>query len=367
MAKFLFVLDSQEYGGTESYIITMIELMMDSNTIAVITRKSRMSEIISQMSGVLLTEQNFDNMPRVKACVEQIVQDYDICFCIRWRAIVIGAMVKEKISFKMVSMIMSVFEPGSRADENNSFERDMKLISILNKCSDKIVVTAQCAKEALSKYGAKEELIFILNDATKDIESIYQKTDKRDTQNINMVYCGRISYEKGPDILLEAFIHFLNKVDQEVKVQLHFVGEGILENKLKNRVRESNLEEYVKFYGFVKEPGEIIRNMDFIVIPSRHDAIPLSAIEAMCLGKPLIAANIGGLPECVQNGRNGYLYNDENELANLLETMTSLGRNELMRMGKISRLIWLNKFSLENFEEKIKMLCCSIASGEENG
>jgi len=57
MAKYLFVLDSKEYGGAESYILTMINLMIKTNTITIITRKSRFSEIIATETQIILLEE----------------------------------------------------------------------------------------------------------------------------------------------------------------------------------------------------------------------------------------------------------------------------------------------------------------------
>lgn len=359
MAKFLFLLDSKDYGGAESYILAMINLMIKTNRITVITRKSRFSEMIATDPQITLLEEDFDNLLKVKFQVERIISEYDICFCVRWKAIAVGSMVKKKIDFKMISMIMTVFEPGTRADGNNNIKRDIELISMLNEYSNKIIVTANCAKESIVNYGVKDEKIFILNDAIDDIKSFEIKgNDNR--QKIKIAYCGRLSYEKGPDILLEAFCHLVKEKKIIRDIELHYIGEGLMKKGLTEFVKQYDIEQYVIFHGFVTKPQLVMKDMDFLVIPSRHDAIPLSAIEAMCLEKPVVAARIGGLPECVINTENGYLYEDKEELREVLYKMTLLEPFELERMGKKSREIWLEKFSIDKFASGIKKVCDEV-------
>ena len=359
MAKYLFVLDSKEYGGAESYILTMINLMIKTNTITIITRKSRFSEIIATETQIILLEEDFDNLLKVKFQVERIITEYDICFCIRWKAIVVGSMVKKKNDFRMISMIMTVFEPGTRVDGNNNIKRDIELISMLNKYSNKIIVTANCAKDSIVNYGVKSEKIFILNDAIDDIKS-FEPKGNYNRGKIKIAYCGRLSYEKGPDILLEAFYHLVKDKKNVRNIELHYIGEGLMKKELIEFVKQCDIKQYVFFHGFVENPQLVVKDMDFLVIPSRHDAIPLSAIEAMCLEKPVVAARIGGVSECVINTENGYLYENKEELIEVLYKMILLDPFELEKMGKRSREIWFEKFSIDKFALGIKKICDEV-------
>lgn len=117
------------------------------------------------------------------------------------------------------------------------------------------------------------------------------------------LYLGRISYEKGIKTLINVF---------KIKPHLHLkvVGTGIAEDELKQYVRELGLSN-VEFLGFVS--GEKLLNIVsaayFTMVPSEwYENNPLSVIESLALGTPVIGSDIGGIPELIVEGKNGFLH-----------------------------------------------------------
>ena len=111
-------------------------------------------------------------------------------------------------------------------------------------------------------------------------------------------YVGRLSHEKGVATLVEA----AGKLSYPLKI----IGGGELEDSLK-AVAGPNVE----FVGYKQWPEikEIVGHARFSVIPSEwYENNPLSVIEAECLGTPVLGANIGGIPELIDNGRTGMLF-----------------------------------------------------------
>lgn len=117
------------------------------------------------------------------------------------------------------------------------------------------------------------------------------------------LYAGRLHDEKGVFELLEAVSR------AEVDIGLVFVGAGPAEEDLRNRVREVNLENRVTFTGFVdyEEMPEYYRAADACFLPSYFEIQPLSCIEAMACGTPIIASDIAGVRELVTHEYNGLL------------------------------------------------------------
>lgn len=110
-------------------------------------------------------------------------------------------------------------------------------------------------------------------------------------------FFGRLAPEKGCDALLIAARGL------EDHAEFHFFGEGPMRTEL-----EQNAPENVRFHGFVPDVLEHMAQMDVIAIPSKWaEAFPFSALEAMAAGKPIIASNVGGLPELIADGVNGFL------------------------------------------------------------
>ena len=110
----------------------------------------------------------------------------------------------------------------------------------------------------------------------------------------------RLTEDKGIDVLIEALRDLPD-------VELHVAGDGEARGVLFEQALASGVAERVHFHGWLGDPSQIYRTIDVLVHPSRADIMPLSVIEAMHHGLPVIASNVGSLPEIVQDGVTGLL------------------------------------------------------------
>jgi glycosyltransferase involved in cell wall biosynthesis len=127
-------------------------------------------------------------------------------------------------------------------------------------------------------------------------------------------YVGRISIEKGIISLLQ--------VAQQLPYPLKIAGTGPLFDNLQSRYASDNIE----FLGYLnqEEVKTLIEKARFSVIPSEwYENNPLSGIESLCLGTPILGANIGGIPELIEKQLNGLLFESRNRtnLKNRIEEM----------------------------------------------
>lgn len=147
------------------------------------------------------------------------------------------------------------------------------------------------------------------------------------------LFFGRLSPEKGAITLLKSLI---NNKDIPFKI----VGDGEQAKILKEYAFMNGLKE-IEFTGFKfgEELSALISNAKFVVVPSEwYENLPYSIIEAFAFGKPVIATNIGGIPEIVDNNRNGFLfrYKDYNKLSHNINALYN--NTELcIDMGKEAR------------------------------
>lgn len=132
------------------------------------------------------------------------------------------------------------------------------------------------------------------------------------------LYVGRLSPEKG----LRTLLHAMKGVD----MPLRLVGEGPLRSELEEQVVRDGLRERVAFVGH--QTGEALareyRGAAFLVMPSEwYENAPMAVIEAFAYGKPVIGAEIGGIPELIEPGRTGLLFppGDPEALGECLRTL----------------------------------------------
>ena len=156
-----------------------------------------------------------------------------------------------------------------------------------------------------------------------------------DRNKINLLFVGRLDRQKGLDLFLDVY----NKMELD-NVHLYVIGTSVLDNSLPKNT------ETVTYLGWVdnKDIDAYYQACDAVIMPSRWEGFGLVAIEAMRNSKPVIASNMGALPELIKNNINGYIFDIKNDKV-LKEILLNINKNELQVLGKQARLIYLKNFT----------------------
>ncbi|MDE2403616.1 MAG: glycosyltransferase family 4 protein [Sphingomonadales bacterium] len=158
---------------------------------------------------------------------------------------------------------------------------------------------------------------------------------------------GRLSREKGQRGLLEAFAAVRDRLPG---ARLDLVGDGPLRADLEALAAALGIGEAVRFHGALPEAETlaVIAGADIFVLPSFMEGLPVVIIEAMALGKPVIASGVAGIPELVRDGRNGVLVPPSHGAA-LAEAMARLAADPTAcrRLGAAGQEDALADFAIE--------------------
>jgi len=157
---------------------------------------------------------------------------------------------------------------------------------------------------------------------------------------------------KGHVILIKAFSEILKK---RKNARLVIVGEGYLHDKLLEVVMEQGLKDAVLFTGFQMDVSEIIAAFDVAVLPSFFEGMGRVLIEAMAMEKPVVATRVGGIPDIVKQGVNGFLVNAGNvrELAEAIEKLLA-DKSLARKMGKAGRIRIKEQFNSDSMVQSIE-------------
>lgn len=158
---------------------------------------------------------------------------------------------------------------------------------------------------------------------------------------------------KGSMHLLNAMVKiWQNRSD----VELVYVGKGDLQESLKQRSLTMGVSEKVNFLGWRDDVNEIIPVFDLLALPSLNEGMGRVLVEAMAAGKPVVASNVGGIPDLVDHGKNGFLVKpgDENGLAGAIEKLLA-DKKMRLEMGARGRAMAEN-FGVDKMIEKIDSL-----------
>ncbi|MEM3570214.1 MAG: glycosyltransferase [Candidatus Jordarchaeales archaeon] len=166
---------------------------------------------------------------------------------------------------------------------------------------------------------------------------------------------GRLSPEKGLRFLLLTLKKVANIHPQ---VLCLIAGDGPSHSYLVREVQRLGLGDYVKLLGHRPDLPAIMRLVDWFVLPSLREGLPLVLLEAFALSKPVIATAVGGVPEVVVDGVNGWLVppRDTTALAEALSRALYLSEQERCEMGEAGRAIVEERFTPEAQIPKIGRL-----------
>jgi len=154
----------------------------------------------------------------------------------------------------------------------------------------------------------------------------------------SFVYMGRVSYEKSIEQVIKAFSIVSKKMPD---AKLLIIGDGPEKVPLKKMAKNLGLQEKIIFTGFLYEDklAKTLGVNDIFITASKSENMPISILEAMASGLPIIGVRALGIPEIVRDNENGYLVAPDKP-GEMAEKMIELMQNNDL----------LNKFSLESRE-----------------
>jgi glycosyltransferase involved in cell wall biosynthesis len=164
-------------------------------------------------------------------------------------------------------------------------------------------------------------------------------------------FVSRVAREKG----IEEFIHAARMIllaDPEV----HFVVvgddgcQGTYLEGVRQQVERLGLDGAIHFIGFRDDIPAILRDLDVFVLPTWNEAFPNSILEALACGVPVVATSVGGIPEIITDGENGFLVpkQDTFALAEKIRHVLDLTLTERMRISAAGQARVRSQFTIEN-------------------
>lgn len=246
-----------------------------------------------------------------------------------------------------------------------------------HKVSDRLIerhlAVSGSVKRSLAKAGIPEGKILLLYDAI-DPEAVIEGGRKADPGHpavdparSNLGIFGRIVDWKGQLQTIQA-VEIAARTHPRIK--LYIVGDASDFNneymlRCKAYVEEKRLGEWVEFTGYMRNPYAFMSRMDAVLHCSTSpEPFGMVLVEAMALGKVMVAANLGGPAEIIRDGEDGYLVDpaDPAAIAGKLAEVVS-GRERLADMGERARATVAERFSLARQVGRIEDMYLACAGG----
>lgn len=161
-----------------------------------------------------------------------------------------------------------------------------------------VAVSEAVARSAPTRPG---QIVRVIPNGV-DVERFYP--DPARERGSHVVFIGRLIANKGPDVAIDAFEMVL---ERSPGATMAMVGDGPMADGLRRQVDERGLGEAVTFLGLQQDVSQILRRSDVFLRPSEVEGMPLTILEAMATGLPVVACDVGGVAEVVTSGVTGHM------------------------------------------------------------
>lgn len=182
----------------------------------------------------------------------------------------------------------------------------------------------------------------------------FLKKNEMDNGFKNIGIIGRLTPIKNHPLFLEIL---KSLTAAGMNYNAFIVGDGELRKELEAEVENYGIQEYVHFTGWIQDLAPVYSALDFLFLTSKNEGTPVAIIEAMAAGKIVISVNVGGVPDLIQDGENGFLVNSgtAEEFKEKYLHVCSLSEDAQNQIRKNAQEA-AEKYSLENLLKNISNL-----------
>jgi glycosyltransferase involved in cell wall biosynthesis len=238
----------------------------------------------------------------------------------------------------------------------------------LLRAPDHVCVVAQPIATAIRAAGRAKPVSVVPNglDPTEPIAPVERAAARRrygfPDDAVVALAIGRLSHEKGVDLLLDAFAQ---AVAQEPRLRLLVAGDGPERPRLEAAIARAQLVDRVVLPGQVREVRSAYAAADLLVVPSRTEGLPNVVLEALDAGLPILATQVGAIPELVHEGLTGWLVPPGDVPALALGLARAAAAPDLAGMGLLGRERILPAFSAQARLQKLFQVYATLLANAD--
>lgn len=231
------------------------------------------------------------------------------------------------------------------------------LNTVLNKV-DGIVFNSKIAADNFYKIypNARSGIASFVNNGVVDLTEDELSNECHSNPPFHVVCVGSISERKGQRFIVEALRTCSEKARNNVR--FHFVGDGEIRTELEDICTRYNLNEYVEFCGLQTNIVPFLKRSDIFILPSTDEGMPISILEAMRQGLPVVSTKVGGIPYQVIDNVTGLLI--EPSTAGVRHFIEHIEEFDWKKMGKESRNRYVEEFGITQMMDKYSSLLNKI-------
>jgi len=245
--------------------------------------------------------------------------------------------------FARIPVINHIHDSAFEAFYTNAREGRKALIRHIYRLCDRLIALSQEWKDRLSEIVAADRISVLHNYSTLHPEALADRSQRE--SNHTVLFLGVIRQWKGAYHLPEIIRLTVDKVPDACFV---IAGDGDIKG-VSQRINEMGLSRHALFPGWIRGEAKdaALREADVFLLPSLNECMPMSVLDAMGYGLPVVSTLVGGIPQIVRQACNGYLF-DPADVAGMAASIVTLLQNpsHACQLGRHSMNIVAEGFSL---------------------
>lgn len=341
----LFFLRATQHGGTENVVVQLCEILKPYvNKIVVCSADGFKTKELNEL-GITFYEipdiekKNWKTIYKVLDIMEYVIKKEHITVIHSHHRMAAFYSCVLNLKYNFVRINTS----------HNTFTNKKFLTRAVYKKANLIACGEAVKKNLVEFYGFSDKRVTVIHNAVREfdgkIEEINELKEARDNGYFLIGNVGRLSEQKGMPYFIDA-VELVIKVYPETR--FYIIGDGEDRKALEDQVNRKGLQNEVFFLGYKNNIQSVISQLDFIVLSSLWEGLPLTAIEAYSVGKIVIGTAVDGTVEIIRDGVDGFLVEPKNPEA-IAEKIICLIKNSEVKekMEKAARIRYKEKFSFE--------------------
>ncbi|WP_210473651.1 glycosyltransferase family 4 protein [Vibrio crassostreae] len=331
------LIDSQTFGGIETHVIELASGLIEHQCKArvilltkfeplppIITRLTQLKLPFCHLSDIAPSQSNA--LSQMKLAITELQPSH--IHAHGYKASIVAKLAKLTTSSSDKPRQISTYHAGETPTGKVWFYDFLdRYTSVISDHS--LVVSDKIKQKLPSKSTLLNNFIAIPEHLSPNVSDETQIEDS----TCHVGFVGRLSHEKAPD-------RFVTLAQANPDHHFHLFGDG----PEKQALESSNLKN-LTFHGHQTNMTNAWQTIDVLVIPSRYEGLPMAALEAMARGIPVIATNVGNLPQLVEHQTNGYIAQSETQLQTCLIEWLGLSNQEKNVMSQKARNTIIEQYS----------------------
>lgn len=345
----LFFTRTMGQGGTENVVLQLCEILKPKTNKVIVCSCGGVDESKLKEMGIKhytipdITEKSPKTVLSITKRLKQIVKDEQITVIHSHHRM--AAFYTELLFGK---------NTGKIANAHNTFTDKGSLTRFAYRNTHVIAVGEKVKENLVNYYHIPEKQVTVIHNAIKPfdgkIEIVDELKQAREDGYTLVGNIGRLSEQKGMTYFIQAAAKVIKDCPD---IKFYIIGSGELENELKAEAKKLLPDETLIFLGYRSDIQNVMSQLDFVVLSSLWEGLPLTPIEAFSVGKPVVATNVDGTPEIVQDRKNGLLVMPK-DVDGLAEAMVEMVENKADReqFGVDGYKRYMEEFSFGKMAER---------------